>query len=141
MSSSELPTVLSICPVKGDNQMFYVRLKTSHYSFSIKRSCVTRSCSSFYQLRSILKVQITEYYFISLINLIPELSPSPNDTHPAHVTLPLDPQQSHHLLAPGHLPYWGAVREATSIQQGCSSLPPDAAVNREDHRKSRWHQR
>merc|ERR1719433_1783184 len=31
--------------------MFYVRLRTSHYSFSIKNTCVVRSLQSFYQLR------------------------------------------------------------------------------------------
>lgn len=46
---------LSISPVPGDSRMFYIRLKTNHYSFSIKKSCVTRSASSFYQLRTILK--------------------------------------------------------------------------------------
>jgi len=55
MDTPEKSSFLSIYPVPGDSQMFYIRLKTSHYSFSIKKSCVTRSCSSFYELRSILK--------------------------------------------------------------------------------------
>merc|ERR1711874_844751 len=37
--------------------MFYVRLRTTHYSFSIKNTCVVRSLQSFYQLRGILKVR------------------------------------------------------------------------------------
>eukprot|EP00092_Neocalanus_flemingeri_P041087 GFUD01044744.1.p1 GENE.GFUD01044744.1~~GFUD01044744.1.p1 ORF type:complete len:211 (-),score=73.49 GFUD01044744.1:94-726(-) len=55
MDASVQPTFLSVCPVPGDSQLFYIRLQTSHYSFSIKKSCVARSGSSFYQLRSILK--------------------------------------------------------------------------------------
>eukprot|EP00091_Calanus_sinicus_P020636 TRINITY_DN5755_c0_g1_i1.p1 TRINITY_DN5755_c0_g1~~TRINITY_DN5755_c0_g1_i1.p1 ORF type:complete len:131 (-),score=23.91 TRINITY_DN5755_c0_g1_i1:245-637(-) len=55
MSQPSQASFLSISPVPGDSQMFYIRLKTSHYSFSIKNSCVTRSASSFYQIRTILK--------------------------------------------------------------------------------------
>merc|ERR1712083_962009 len=49
------PTEISVCPVEGERNLFYVRLKTNHYSFSIKNTCVVRSLESFYQLRSILK--------------------------------------------------------------------------------------
>ena len=52
------PTLLSVCPVPGESHMFYIRLHSSHYSFSIKKSCVIRSSGSFYQLRRILKVKI-----------------------------------------------------------------------------------
>ena len=50
------PTTIRVSPVEGERNMFYVRLRTSHYSFSIKNTCVVRSLQSFYQLRSILKV-------------------------------------------------------------------------------------
>merc|ERR1711981_1559299 len=55
MDKPEKSSLISISPVPGDSQMYYIRLKTSHYAFSIKRSCVTRTAGSFYQLRSILK--------------------------------------------------------------------------------------
>ena len=51
------PTTIRVSPVEGERNMFYIRLKTSHYSFSIKNTCVVRSLQSFYQLRSILKVR------------------------------------------------------------------------------------
>jgi len=49
------PTTIRVSPVEGERNMFYVRLRTSHYSFSIKNTCVVRSLQSFYQLRAILK--------------------------------------------------------------------------------------
>ena len=54
------PTTIRVSPVEGERNMFYVRLRTSHYSFSIKNTCVVRSLQSFYQLRSILKVRFSE---------------------------------------------------------------------------------
>ena len=54
MDSSECVSYLTVHPDIRDKGMFYVRLRTRHYSFSIKSSCVTRSVNSFYQLRSIL---------------------------------------------------------------------------------------
>ena len=54
------PTTIRVSPVEGERNMFYVRLRTSHYSFSIKNTCVVRSLQSFYQLRSILKVRFLE---------------------------------------------------------------------------------
>jgi len=55
MDMPQKDSTISICPVVGDSQMYYIRFNTNHYSFSIKRSCVTRNTTSFYQLRSILK--------------------------------------------------------------------------------------
>eukprot|EP00092_Neocalanus_flemingeri_P041088 GFUD01044745.1.p1 GENE.GFUD01044745.1~~GFUD01044745.1.p1 ORF type:complete len:183 (+),score=58.34 GFUD01044745.1:75-551(+) len=55
MDASVKPTFISVCPVPGDSQMFYIRLQSSHYSFSSDRSCIIRSVRSFYQVRSILK--------------------------------------------------------------------------------------
>ena len=55
------PTTIRVSPVEGERNMFYVRLRTSHYSFSIKNTCVVRSLHSFYQLRAILKVRFPEW--------------------------------------------------------------------------------
>jgi len=55
MDVSQRCSTLSVMPVPSDSQMYYIRLQTNHYSFSIKRSCVTRNISSFYHLRSLLK--------------------------------------------------------------------------------------
>jgi len=55
MDVESSPTVVSVCPVEGERNMFYLRLRTEHYSFSIKSTCVVRSLESFYQLRRILK--------------------------------------------------------------------------------------
>ena len=56
MEDGAPPTHLQVSPVKGEKSIYYVRLKTSHYSFSIKNSCVTRSLDSFYQLRKDLEI-------------------------------------------------------------------------------------
>jgi len=66
------PTLLSVCPVPGDSHMFYIRLHSSHYSFSIKKSCVTRSSGSFYQLRRILKNH-HPYLIMPSLPMIPSL--------------------------------------------------------------------
>jgi len=72
METSSQNSVLSIYPVPKDSQMFYIRLKTDHYSFSIKQSCVTRTASSFYQLRNILK-KYHPYLTIPSLPLYPTL--------------------------------------------------------------------
>ncbi|XP_023340860.1 uncharacterized protein LOC111710902 isoform X1 [Eurytemora carolleeae] len=50
-------TVLRIEPLDGEPSLFNVKLSTSHYAFSQKRSTTTRTISSFYTLASILKSQ------------------------------------------------------------------------------------
>ena len=58
---SPIPTTIRVSPVEGERNMFYVRLRTNHYSFSIKNTCVVRSLQSFYQLRGILKVRLSDF--------------------------------------------------------------------------------
>ena len=107
-------TILSVCPVPGVSHMFYIRLHTSHYSFSIKNSCVIRSRGSFYQLRRILKVNIfTEIN--ELILYTSEPPPVCNHAQPAHVTLALDLQLPHHLFPVSQLPLWCCRWEWASI--------------------------
>jgi len=72
METSSQNSALSVYPVPRDSQMFYIRLKTDHYSFSIKQSCVTRTASSFYQLRNILK-KYHPYLTIPSLPLYPTL--------------------------------------------------------------------
>ena len=50
------PLQIQVWPVQGERTLYYVRLRTSHYSFCLKNSCVIRDISEFYQLRSILTV-------------------------------------------------------------------------------------
>jgi len=50
-------TVLRLEPFQGESTSFRIRLSTSHYAFSLKRSSTIRSISSFYSLCSILKSQ------------------------------------------------------------------------------------
>lgn len=48
-------TYLGVDLVEEDPTLIRVRLRTDHYAFSIKKSCVTRTLGSFYQLQSTLK--------------------------------------------------------------------------------------
>jgi len=50
------PLQIQVWPVPGERTLYYVRLRTSHYSFCLKNSCVIRDISEFYQLRNILTV-------------------------------------------------------------------------------------
>jgi len=50
------PLQIQVWPVPGEKSLYYVRLRTSHYSFCLKNSCVIRDISEFYQLRNILTV-------------------------------------------------------------------------------------
>jgi len=84
METSSQNSVLSIYPVPRDSQMFYIRLKTDHYSFSIKQSCVTRTASSFYHLRNILK-KYHPYLTIPSLPLYPTLWVSSYQTISTHL--------------------------------------------------------
>jgi len=48
------PLQVQVWPVRGEKSLYYIRLRTCHYSFCLKHSCVVRDLSAFYQLRSIL---------------------------------------------------------------------------------------
>merc|ERR1711915_1094281 len=51
-------TVLRVEPVTGESTTcFCIKLSTSHYAFSLKRSVTVRTLSSFYTLANILKDQ------------------------------------------------------------------------------------
>jgi hypothetical protein len=48
---------LRLEPLEGEQAASYsLRLATSHYAFSLKRSVTNRSIQSFYELAAILKV-------------------------------------------------------------------------------------
>jgi hypothetical protein len=50
-------TILRLEPLEGEQAASYsLRLATSHYAFSLKRSVTNRSIQSFYELAAILKV-------------------------------------------------------------------------------------
>ena len=53
------PLQVQVWPVRGEKSLYYIRLRTCHYSFCLKHSCVVRDLSAFYQLRSILAVSET----------------------------------------------------------------------------------
>jgi len=55
LNSVAQASLVEVYPVPSDRSMYYVRLRTDHYSFSIRSSCVTRSPAMFYQFRSILR--------------------------------------------------------------------------------------
>ena len=63
MEDGSPPTVLQVYPVHGEKNIYYIRLRTSHYSFSIKSSCVTRSLDSFYQLRRVLEICLSPHHY------------------------------------------------------------------------------
>jgi len=72
MEDGSPPTVLQVYPVHGEKNIYYIRLRTTHYSFSIKSSCVTRSLDSFYQLRSMIQKHHT-YLTIPSLPVQPSL--------------------------------------------------------------------
>jgi hypothetical protein len=50
-------TILRLEPLEGEQAASYsLRLATSHYAFSLKRSVTNRSIQNFYELAAILKV-------------------------------------------------------------------------------------
>ena len=50
------PMQVQVWPVLGERSLYYIRLRTSHYSFCLRSSCVIRDITEFYQLKSILNV-------------------------------------------------------------------------------------
>merc|ERR1712126_165095 len=54
-SSHVSRSVLRVETFGDSNANFSIRLSTSHYAFSLKRSCAVRSLASFYTLANILK--------------------------------------------------------------------------------------
>jgi hypothetical protein len=52
-------TILRLEPLDGDPASYSLRLATSHYAFSLKRSVTNRSIHNFYELAAILKVLVT----------------------------------------------------------------------------------
>ena len=51
-------TILRLEPLDGDPAGYSLRLATSHYAFSLKRSDTNRTIHNFYELASILKVVV-----------------------------------------------------------------------------------
>ena len=67
------PVSLQVYPILQEKSMYYIKLRTSHYSFSLKNSCVVRSLDSFYQLRKMIVVRFYHALIPTIIYNSPRL--------------------------------------------------------------------
>ena len=82
------PMQVQVWPVLGERSLYYIRLRTSHYSFCLRSSCVIRDINEFYQLRSILTVS-ENFPCPLIIILVPYLQTQ--NTYMTIPSLPLQP--------------------------------------------------
>jgi len=134
------PTTIQVSPVEGERNMFYVRLRTSHYSFSIKNTCVVRSLQSFYQLRSILKT-CHNYLTIPSLPLHASTWVSSYQSISSRLAEFLSQvSQQWRPASEGKCNLWlaGAESERTPLQQSPPSVPPVATLHGEYQAKCWW---
>ena len=85
------PVSLQVYPILQEKSMYYIKLRTSHYSFSLKNSCVVRSLDSFYQLRKMIVVSLPYYHALIPTIIYDSLSPQTHHTYLTVPPLPLQP--------------------------------------------------